>query len=313
MKIAIVGSGAMGSLMGAKLSKENDVLLFDHWADHVNIINKEGLKLNNYEKVETIKNIKATNSYLDLKNYDVYIILVKGINTLKEIKELKNIINENSLVVTLQNGLGNHYTISKYVNEENIAYGMMDFSARLESKGFLTYELAEAKIALTMFNDNNSHPLFKKLVETLENVGFNLIVENAKEAIWKKLVINANFNAISGITGLDIGTLVKSSNFRPIVEGITKEICLIANKKGINLVYEEEVENIFIRANKSSKHYPSLAQDVSRKNKTEIDYLNKAIVNEGKKLNIETPYNELVYNLVKLIENNYDLGKEFKI
>lgn len=315
MKIAIIGSGAMGSLMGAKLCDNNDVLLFDHWTEHVNEINKNGLKIETEGITKNITNIKATTKYEDLVNYNVYIILVKGINTLKEIKELKKHISSNSLVVTLQNGLGNHYTINKYIDKENISYGMMDFSARLIYKGSITYEMAESKIALTMYNKENNlnNKLFNNFKDKLTEANFNVITETADEEIWKKLIINANFNAVSGITGLNIGTLVNENSFSNLVKSITKEIVNVASKLNINLNYEDEVANIITRSNSASNHYPSLAQDVSRNNKTEIDFINGAIVKEAKKVNVEVPVNETLYNLVKLIENNYDKGKKFNL
>lgn len=313
MKIAIIGSGAMGSLMGAKLSTNNEVLLFDHWTEHVNEINKTGLKMKEDNKIKTITNIKASNKYEDLKDYDVYIVLVKGINTYNEIKNSYKFINKTSLVVTLQNGLGNHYILNEFINEENISYGMMDFSARLIKPGLIEYEMADSKIALKMFNevDNSKNELFKKFNNQLKKANFNVVNKKTNEEIWKKLIINANFNAISGITGLNIGTLVKEDSFTNLVLNITKEIVLVANKLNINLNFEEEYNNIINRSNSASNHYPSLAQDVARRNKTEIDFINGAIVNEAKKLNVDVPTNEALYNLVKIIENNYNDGKEF--
>lgn len=313
MKIAIIGSGAMGSLVGAKISDNSEVLLFDHWTSHVDEINSNGLKLISNNEEIVYKNLRASSNYNDLKGYDIYLILVKGTNTNKELEILKDIVSDSSLVITLQNGLGNHDVIANYIKKDNIAYGMMDFNARLVKEALVDYNISTRKISLTMYQDNNDNKMFKEFNKILKQSGFIVEVNNAKKDIWQKLIINANFNAVSGITGLKIGKLINDENFDKIIRGITSEIVEIANKKNIDLSLEDEINNVYERSKTAMEHYPSLAQDASRRLKTEIDFLNGAIIKEGIKEGVKTPYNNTVYSLFKIIENNYEDGKLFNI
>src|SRR5699024_1786102 len=114
-----------------------------------------------------------------------------------------------------------------------------------------------------------------------------------------------------GILGVNMGTLIDQEYSWNLMKGITKELVEVANKKGIGLDYDESIAHIKDLGEKVRPHYPSLAQDVARKVATEIDALNGAIVREGEKVGIATPYNEVVYNLLKVVENTYESGKEF--
>ncbi len=114
MKIAIVGSGAMGSLYGAYLHKSGEeVYLINKWEEHINTINKEGLVIDTGDKKLKFYPKAVTNSK-DIGIVDLAIVFVKSTKTEEAILENKNIIGENTYVLTLQNGYGNGEKIEKY-------------------------------------------------------------------------------------------------------------------------------------------------------------------------------------------------------
>ncbi len=314
MKIAIVGSGAMGSLIGGFLAKENkDVILIDSWKEHVEAMNEKGLSMQETNKEEEIVKVKATINPKDAGIVDVIVFLVKGTKTDETMEKILPIMDDNTIVVTLQNGLGNGDKIAKYINEDNVGFGVIDFSAVLAGPGKITYQLADAEIACNTHN-GKKNDRFTDFIKVLNDIGINAYIsEDANYRIWNKLVINANYNVLCGILGINMGQLIDQKESWKLIKGITRELVEVANRKGISLDYEKSIAHVKELGEKVRPHYPSLSQDVARKVPTEIDALNGAIVREGKEVGVETPYNEVVYKLMKIIESTYDVGKEFNI
>lgn len=313
MKIALVGCGAMGSLIGGKLAAAGQKMFFvDPWKEHVDAINKNGLLMvESATGAEEIVRVTATTNPDDVGVVDVIIFLVKGTKSRETIQRVKGMIDDDTIVVTFQNGLGNTDLLAEYVNPENVAFGVIDSSAGIDGPGKIHYQLADGKIACDTHTGNKNEK-FEKLLEVLNKAGFDAYLsDDATYRIWNKLVVNANYNVLCGIIGVRLGELISVDEGRKLIEGITRELIDVANAKGIMLDYNESMEHMKDFGLKISLHYPSLAQDVARKVPTEIDFLNGAIVREGKKVGIPTPINETVYNILKVIEANYDVGKEF--
>lgn len=314
MKIAVVGSGAMGSLIGGILVENNkDVIFIDPWKDHVDAMNEKGLTMKEAgQEKENIK-VKATINPKDAGIVDVVVFLVKGPKTVEAIKEVLPIINDKTLVVSFQNGLGNGEKLSEFINKDNIGFGVIDFSAVLAGPGKITYQLADAEIACNTYT-GKENIIFNEFIKIMNDSGINAyICDDSDYRIWNKLVINANYNILCGILGINMGNLIDQEYGWALMRGITREIVELANKKGIKLDYEESMTHLRELGGKVREHYPSLSQDVARKVETEVEALNGAVVEEGKKMGIKTPYNEVVYNLMKIIENTYEVGKEFNI
>src|SRR5699024_8499226 len=197
MKIAIVGAGAMGSLIGGLLVRNNqDVVFIDPWQEHVDTMNEKGLLMAETGKEEKYVKVKATTDAGTVKDIDVVVFLVKGTKTDETMEEIKSIMNDDTVVVTFQNGIGNTDRIAGYMNEDNVAFGVIDFSAVLAGPGHITYQLADAKIACNTHNGKKNDK-FSKFIEVMKDTGINAYIsEDANYGIWNKLVINANYNVL---------------------------------------------------------------------------------------------------------------------
>lgn len=314
MKIAIVGCGAMGSLIGGLLVKSNeDVVFIDPWQEHVDKLNKRGLLMEEPGGASEVVRVNATTDPSTVGLVDAVIFLVKGTRTEETIQNISSMVGEDTIIATFQNGIGNTDKIAEYVNEDNVAFGVIDFSAVLVGPGHINYQLADAEIACNTHN-GKENTKFNDFVKIMNNAGINAYIsEDANYRIWNKLVINANYNVLCGIAGIRMGELIDQNESWNLMQGITRELVDVANRKGIKLCYDESIKHVKELGEKVRFHYPSLSQDVARMVPTEIDYLNGAVVREGKKLGMATPYNEVVYNLMKVIERTYDVGKEFVI
>lgn len=315
MKIAIVGAGAMGSLIGGLLAKNGESLYFlDSWQDNINAINENGLYMEvTGEEGEYVNITQGSTVPSEIGPVDAIIFLVKGTNTIPMMKDIAPMLKDNTLVLTLQNGLGNPEKIATIIDENNVAYGVIDFSSVMLGPGKIRYQLADSLIYGKTLTEKEN-PIFVELVAKMNDAGINFkITDEADEKIWSKLIINGVYNGLCGIIGIQMGELLGVEEGQGIMKEVTKEIVDVANAKGIKLDFDESWEHVVDLGEKVANHYPSLSQDVARKVFTEIDSLNGAVAREGKKVNIPTPYNDAIYKILRTIEENYETGKEFII
>ena len=131
------------------------------------------------------------------------------------------------------------------------------------------------------------------------------ISENIKHELWSKFLVNCCYNGISAIGQMPYGKMAAQPEIRALIDQITKEFLLIAHQEGVVITPEHAAHLNQQIATSMSGQRSSTAQDLSRKKPTEIDYLNGLIVKKGQDYGIETPANQSVYALVKMMEESY--------
>ncbi len=305
MKIVVLGAGAMGCLYGGHLAEGgNEVWLLDVWQEHVDTINEMGLSIEGASGDRVIKNIKATTKPREIGIADLVIVFVKSTITDKAIESNKVVFGESTVVLTLQNGLGNVEKISKEINEKNILAGVTAHGATLLGPGKIRHAGAGDTIIGEL--DGSISDKLKNIAEVMNSSNMKTIAsENVWGLIWGKLIVNVGINALTAITSLKNGELVEHEETERLLELAVEEACNVAKTKGIVLNYKDPITHTKEVCKATAVNKSSMLQDVTAKRKTEIDMINGAIVREGKELGINTPVNETLTNLVKIIEKKY--------
>lgn len=309
-KIAILGAGAMGSLVGAFLIRGGaDVILIDPYEAHMDIIRTTGLTMHINE--ETICQQIPTCYHADQAGpVDVVICLVKSLFTEKALLEAKALFKPSTLVLTLQNGLGNADTISHLFSPDRILQGVMKITSQLNAPGELISHILPEMTAVhigTMNGNTDAIVTAQSLADYWCKGGLKAEYhDNINDFIWGKAVNNIAINSACAITRLNIGSFLSEPKGWFITEQCIREVIAVANAKGIKLNFDTVTESIQKNTiPKFGSHYPSTAQDVMNKKTTEIETLNGAIVKYGKRLGIPTPYNECVASFIQVIQNHY--------
>lgn len=309
-KIAILGAGAMGSLVGAFLIRGGaDVILVDPYEAHMDTIRTTGLTMHINE--ETICQQIPTCYHADQAGpVDVVICLVKSLFTEKALLEAKALFKPSTLILTLQNGLGNADTISHLFSPDRILQGVMKITSQLNAPGELTSHILPEMTAIhigTMNGNTDAIVAAQSLAVYWCKGGLKAEYhDNINDFIWGKAVNNIAINSACAITRLNIGSFLSEPKGWFITEQCIREVIAVANAKGIKLNFNTVTESIQKNTiPKFGSHYPSTAQDVMNKKTTEIETLNGAIVKYGKRLGIPTPYNECVVAFIQVIQNHY--------
>lgn len=305
MKIAVIGSGAMGSLYGGILAENgHEVYFIDVFKEHVDAINKHGLCIVKDGKERYIKSGKAVMNSDDLGIVDLAIIFVKSTITDLAIEQNKEILGKDTIVLTLQNGLGNIEKINKTVDKSQIIVGTSANGASLIEPGKIKHSGHGGTIIGEISGKKTDRIKEIHKILDLEELGYGKISENVMSLIWEKLIVNCGINPLTALTHLKNGELLENKESEEMLDEIVLEAIKVANKSGIKLSFEDSSYCKEV-CKATSNNQSSMLSDVINKRRTEIMNINGAIVRIGKELGIETPYNKTMTNLILLKEKSY--------
>ncbi|HFH9922709.1 TPA: 2-dehydropantoate 2-reductase [Streptococcus suis] len=296
MRVYIAGSGAMGCRFGYSLSKtEHEVILLDNWEDHIQAIRENGLKVTgDFDETVKLPIMKPTEA---VEVADLIILLTKADQLPKMLQDIKGIIGEQTKVLSLLNGLGHATTMRRYVPDESIMVGVTIWLAGLKGPGHAHLEGPGSIFLQNMSGDGQA---VAHIVDMFNQAGLNATYdENVIESIWRKACVNGVMNPTCTIMDCTIGELFGTEGGLNLVQGIFKEFIAVARAEVGNIDEEGIWKYIMETSIKASHHYPSMHQDlIQHGRKTEIDYLNGAVVFKGKRVGIPTPYCQMMTDMV---------------
>jgi 2-dehydropantoate 2-reductase len=297
VKVAFIGAGAIGSLFGGLLKRGGvDVLLIGR-QPHVDTIKENGLSISGVEEFKV--SIDASSNPLDAKDSDLMIITTKAYDTKNALKDIAQILNEDVIVMSLQNGAGNIEEISNYVKGRNILGAVTSMGAFLESPGEVQFR-GKGNTVIGPFSDENKNA--RDVVDLFKKVGIKAEhTSNIKREIWSKVIINSAINPLASILDGENGILL-DQNLLELVKEITIEGKTILEKDGIKIsddIFEMTVDVI----KNTSKNINSTLSDLRKGRRTEIDFISGKIIETGERVNLPAPYNKALLNMVKFKEN----------
>ena len=295
MNIVIFGAGAIGSLIGAKLSKKNFVILYGR-KNHIDEINRNGLEI--IGKTIFFNKLYATDNIKEIKiNPDIVILSVKSYDTVVALKQIEKIIDKNTILLTIQNGLDNIEKIKKMINPNQIIAGITTEGSLFIQPGKIKHT-GKGITKLGELNGKQSIRI-KKIVELFNNAGIYTISSNdIIEEIWIKAIINSSINPLTAIFRCKNGYLIKNPVLFEIVRLICIESSNIAIKKGFNInpsdIFKKTIEVI----RNTNENYSSMYQSYINNKITEINSINGKFIYFGKEINVETSLNEILLKLI---------------
>ncbi len=299
MKISIIGSGAMGSLFGGRLALAGqDVVLYDIYKEHVDAINASGLSIEDAATGETtVVHPKASADPQAVADSDVLIIFVKSTTTEDAAATFKAYAKPGTIALTLQNGLGNEEILRRHFGASGTAAGVTSQGATFLGPGRIRHA-GKGPTHISMADGRQER--LKPLAEALAAAGFETHVDSAvADMVWSKLIINVGINALTALLGVTNGRLVEFEETKAVMAQLVDEALAVVKAKGISLTYADPLAVVYDVAKKTGANFSSMLQDFQKNRQSEIDFMNGAIVREGKALGIPVPVNEAMTNLVR--------------
>lgn len=306
MKVVIIGAGAMGSVYGGFLAEAgNDVYFLDVFKEHVEAINRDGLWIEGSSGDRYIKGIKATSDPAIVGIVDLAIVFVKSTITDLAIAQNKAVIGENTIVLTLQNGLGNIEKLKTVVRDSQIIAGTTSHGANLLGPGRIKHAGHGATVIGEL--DGTISERINRIADLFKSAKLDpvSVSDNVMGLIWDKLLVNTGINPLTAITGLKNGEILDYPELESLAVAAVEEGMKVAEAHGIKLETPDAVEHYKEVSRVTGENTSSMLTDVNNKRRTEIDNISGAIVRYGQKYGIATPVNSLLTRLVQIKEMRY--------
>jgi 2-dehydropantoate 2-reductase len=303
VKIAVVGAGGVGSVFGGRLAAAGHVVWLVHRRrEVVDALRRDGLHLEALNGTRERIPLEATESTAEIGEVDLVLILTKSTDTRAAAEASRCLLGESTAAVTLQNGLGNLEIMAEVLGRERVLLGMTYAGAALVGPGHVRHTAVGQSFLGEP--DGRYSRRAEDLARTLSEAGMPTeATDRLWEMVWGKLVINAAMNATCALTGASGEAALRSEAAYTLVGLVAEETAAVADALGIALPYPDAAARVRQHCQDVGPSKPSMLQDMERGRPTEIEAINGAIVREGARLGIPTPYNQALRLLVKAHED----------
>jgi 2-dehydropantoate 2-reductase len=294
MKIAVMGAGAVGCYYGGMLARAgHDVVLIGR-PQHVEAVERQGLRLETQTFDERIR-VSASTEGSAVQGAQLVLFCVKSTDTESGAAAIKPHLAPDALVLSLQNGVENADRLRALL-PQTVAAAVVYIGTEMAGPGHVRHHgRGELVIEPSKASGDVARALIAAGVPTD-------ISDNVRGALWAKLILNCAYNALSAITQLPYGRLVKGEGITAVMRDLVDECVAVA--KADDLTIPGDVDAAVRKiAETVPGQYSSTAQDLARGKRSEIDHLNGLILRRGEALGIATPANRLLHAIVKLIES----------
>jgi 2-dehydropantoate 2-reductase len=299
MHFLIVGAGAMGCLFAARLKKAGfEVLLYEKIRERVQVIREKGITVEGFTREQGVR-VPAW-SEKPPGEPDAVLLCVKANDTKEAGTTVAPWVKETTVVLTLQNGLGNMDVLEGIFGKARVLGGVTSEGATVLDHG----RIRHAGAGETFIGPPSDGA--EKIVSVFRQAGFtSKIARDIHSLIWGKLIVNVGINALTALTTLKNGSLPKVGALRMTMEMAVNEAVAVAQARHVRLPYPDPLARVLDVCKATSDNVSSMLQDVLNERMTEIGYINGAIEREGKALGISTPVNFVLTRLVEAVQETY--------
>ena len=305
MKIAVIGTGAMGSIYAARFAKAgHDVTAVDTWVDHIDAISQHGLRVDGPDGQILAKMTVAT-SAKDLPPQDLYVIATKGSGVAASAIAIAPDLPQTAMVVTIQNGLGAGERLAAALPEKQIYLGVAEgFGASMKGPGHATHT-AMKQIRIGHIHGGASRQL-SLLADIWSQAGFHATAyEDIEQLIWEKFLCNVTLSGPCTIFGCDVAQLRANPQWWQIALGCMHEAWELGKARHVAFSFVDPVAYVTAFAERVGTAKPSMLQDHELGRKSEIDAINGAVSRLGEQAGMATPYNSTLTAILQQRESRF--------
>lgn len=302
MKIAILGTGAMGSVYAGLLAAAgHDVWAVDTWKEHIDAIQQNGLRVEGASGDRLVR-VHATTRAADAGVCDLVILATKAMHVAQAAENAKSLLGPNSVVLSIQNGLGGPDSAARVLGRERVVVGVVGgFGASIKAPGHAHHNGWEL-VRLGEFAGPVSARL-EKIAEVWRSGGFKVkCFDDIDQLVWEKLICNVCFSGTCAVTERTVIEVMEDPDMWRIASGCASEAFAVAKARKVTLDFDEPVAYVRAFGMKIPNARPSMLLDHMAGRASEIDAINGAIPPAAAAVGIAAPYNEVISGLVRAKE-----------
>jgi 2-dehydropantoate 2-reductase len=308
LRIAVLGAGAMGSFFGARLKSGGAaVTLIDVNRQHLDAVTTNGLRVDTDAGTEVVRLAAATPDMAQ-GPFDALLVFTKTMHTCGALTGARHLIRPETVLLSLQNGLGNEETLLGFAEPSRVLIGMTSYPADMVGPGHVGSH-GDGKIRFWT-SDGSNAPQLDTIAAAFRAGGLDCLTDDTVEtAIWEKVAFNAALNTIAAVTHATVGQIGRLPEARKLAHRIAGEVVTVANAAGVPADARAVHDLIEHALDTHLDHKPSMLQDVLAGRRTEIDAIAGAVVRQAITLGIPVPATEVLRTLVLLATEGRDVDQ----
>lgn len=295
MNIVIYGTGGVGGYFGARLAQAGNTVIFIARGNHLEAIQKNGLRLISLKGDYLVFPANATANIADVTDIDLILVCVKTWQLEAAAKEINKVLKEKTMVISLLNGVNNAEVLGAVIDKKHLLGGLCKVVSKIEDFGVINHLSFEPAIVFGEL-DNVKTERALLLEKVFLNAGITTkLAENIQTEIWSKFLFISTISAIGALTRATVGEIMASSQLKKMMREIADEIVAVAKAKGIYLseiLVEKQFEMIESQPYNTTS---SLQRDMMEGKPSELEAQTGTIVKMGLELGVPTPVNAFMY------------------
>ena len=305
MKIAVMGTGAMGSVYAGLLADAgNEVWAIDVWPEHVQAMRERGLRVEGASGDRTVR-VHATGDPADAGPCDLVIIATKASGVGAAARAAEPLVGPDTLILTIQNGLGAGERICEHLPPDNVLLGVAGgFGASMKGPGHVHHNgmelirLGEMKGGIT--------DRLRRVEDTWRDAGFNVrSFDDIEQLIWEKFICNVTFSGPCTVLRKTIGEVMGSEHAWGVALRCGLEAHAAGVARGVNFSFDDAARYIHAFGSKMPGARPSMLLDHLAGRRSEIDAINGMVPVVAREVGTEAPANEVISSLVRDLESAF--------
>ncbi len=300
MKIVIVGVGAMGSVYAALLAVAgHEVWAVDSWAEHLEAIATRGLRVEGASGDRLVTTLRTAHDPAAAGRADLFVIATKAAAVGAAAEAIAPLCDAESLVLTIQNGLGSGERIARFMPTEQVLLGVAEvFGASIVGPGHAHHN-AMKRIRIGEMQGGMTDRL-EGLVALWCEAGFQAqAYADIEQPIWEKFLCNVTFSAPCTIFDCTIGDLMADPDRWSIALGCMREAYAVGRAKGVAFTFDDPETYVTAFGRAMPEARPSMLLDHQAHRRSEVDAINGQVPLRAKAFGLDAPYNRTLSTLIR--------------
>ena len=299
-RFAIMGSGGVGGYFGGRLAQAGFDVSFIARGPHLAAMREQGLRLDSPLGDAHIKPAHATDDPAEIGPVDYVLFATKLWDTESAGEACRPLIGPETAVISLQNGVDAEDRLARILGAGHVMGGVAAISAVIGAPGVIDHLGNFAKIIFGELNGART-ARGERLMAALDEAGIDAtIADDIGKTIWNKFIFLVGLSALTSVTRKTIGPVREDPDCRALLVRVLAETVAVARAHGIALDADSEAERLAFLDNLPAAMTSSMAGDLARGNRLELDWLSGAVVRMGRELGVDTPANDFINTVLKL-------------
>jgi 2-dehydropantoate 2-reductase len=307
MKIAIVGTGAMGSVYAGLLARGgNEVWAIETWQEHVSAIASDGLEVSGASGSFVVEGIRTGSTPADAGPCDLWIVGTKAADVDAATEAIAAQLTPDAMVMAFQNGLGAGQRVARRIPEEQVIVGIAEgFGSSIPSPGAVHHN------GMRLIRIGELNGGLTDRVRTVESVwrdaGFNVkAFADIDLMVWEKFICNVTLSAPTAAFDMTVGELMADPEAWPVALGCMLEAHRLGLALGIPFEFDDPIAYVTAFASTIPDASPSMRLDHLAGRPSEVDVINGQVVDLSREHGLQAPYNQALCAILRTREARFD-------